>query len=118
MKVYRSLTIAILFLALTLSAAAAFAVPAGVVNINQADLSQLVLLPRVGPALATRIVEYREANGKFERVEDLMLVRGIGEKTYQLMKPFLAINGETTLKEKVKPSQLSPADPDEKQEKQ
>lgn len=73
-----------------------------VVNINAADASQLALLPRVGPSVAQRIVAFRKENGPFKSPEDLMLVQGIGEKTYQLLKPYLAVSGETTLKEKVK----------------
>lgn len=73
-----------------------------VVNINAADAAQLALLPRVGPSVAQRIVAFRKENGPFKSPEDLMLVQGIGEKTYQLLKPYLAVSGETTLKEKVK----------------
>ncbi|HEX3555688.1 MAG TPA: helix-hairpin-helix domain-containing protein [Thermoanaerobaculia bacterium] len=71
------------------------------VNINSADSSQLSMLPRVGPSVADRIVEYRKENGPFKKPEDLMLVQGIGEKTFQLIKPYLATSGETTLNEKV-----------------
>jgi len=78
-----------------------------VVNVNNANASQLALLPRVGPSVAERIVDYRKQNGPFKEVEDLMLVQGIGEKTFQLMKPYVAISGETTLKEKVKGSRSS-----------
>jgi competence protein ComEA len=70
------------------------------VNINSADSSQLTLLPRVGPSLADRIVDYRKDNGPFKKPEDLMLVQGVGEKTFALIKPYVAISGETTLKEK------------------
>jgi competence protein ComEA len=76
----------------------------GVVNVNNANASQLALLPRVGPSVAERIVDYRKQNGPFKKAEDLMLVQGIGEKTFQLLKPYVAIAGETTLKEKVKGS--------------
>lgn len=75
-----------------------------VVNVNSADASQLALLPRVGPSVADRIVDYRKQNGPFKKSEDLMLVQGIGEKTFQLIKPYVATAGETTLKEKVKGS--------------
>lgn len=71
------------------------------VNINNADSAQLSMLPRVGPSVADRIVEYRKDNGPFKKPEDLMLVQGIGEKTFQLIKPYLATSGDTTLKEKV-----------------
>jgi len=80
---------------------------AGVVNINTADTTQLALLPRVGPALAQRIVEFREANGKFKDAGDLVLVQGIGEKTFALLKPYVALSGETTLHEKVRLSRSS-----------
>jgi competence protein ComEA len=76
----------------------------GKVNINDASLEQLALLPRVGPAVAQRIVDFREENGAFKAVEDLMLVRGIGEKTFEGLAPYLALSGETTLNEKVRPS--------------
>ncbi|MEM8964334.1 MAG: helix-hairpin-helix domain-containing protein, partial [Acidobacteriota bacterium] len=75
-----------------------------VVNINTAETGQLTYLPRVGPALAGRIVDFREQNGAFEAPEDLMLIRGIGEKTFKLMEPHIVVKGETTLSEKVRPS--------------
>jgi len=77
-----------------------------VVNVNEADASQLALLPRVGPALAERIIEFREANGKLEKAEDLILVRGIGEKTFALLEPFVTVSGKTTLEEKIKVSEV------------
>jgi competence protein ComEA len=73
-----------------------------VVNVNAADAAQLALLPRVGPSVAQRIVDYRKKNGPFKSTDDLMLVQGIGEKTYALIKPYVSTGGETTLKEKVK----------------
>jgi competence protein ComEA len=91
-------------LALALAALPAFAAEAatGKVNVNTASASQLALLPRVGPAVAQRIVEHREANGAFKSLEDLMLVRGIGEKTFELLAPYVALSGETTLQAKVR----------------
>lgn len=97
---------AFLFLALAVSAVPAFAAADGVVNVNSADESQLALLPRVGPAISGRIVEFREANGEFTAKEDLMLVRGIGERTFLLLEPFVVIEGDTTLTTKVRPSDL------------
>jgi competence protein ComEA len=88
---------------LVLAALPTFAAEARrVVNINTADAAQLALLPRVGPSVAQKIVDFRKENGPFKTAEDLMLVQGIGEKTFQLLKPYLAVSGETTLKEKVK----------------
>ena len=85
-----------------LAVAAAPAVAAeGKVNINTASVAELQLLPRIGPSVAQRIVEHRKANGEFKTAEDLMLVRGIGEKSFESLKPYLAISGETTLTAKV-----------------
>jgi competence ComEA-like helix-hairpin-helix protein len=93
---------------LLLSALAALPAPAdaatGKVNVNTADAAQLALLPRVGPSLAQKILDFRKQNGPFKATEDLMLVRGMGEKTYQLVRPYVAVSGETTLREKVKAS--------------
>ena len=73
-----------------------------VVNINKASAEQLAYLPRVGPAVASRIVEFREENGPFKATSDLLLVRGIGDKTFELIEPYVTISGETSLGEKVK----------------
>ena len=79
----------------------------GVVNINTASPEQLTFLPRVGPALAGRIVEYRDTNGRFKSTEELILVRGIGEITYEGLKAYVTVDGETTLKEPVSASRGS-----------
>ena len=60
-------------------------------NLNTADASLLQRLPRIGPALAGRIVAYREANGPFRRVEDVVNVRGIGAKTLEQLRPWLFV---------------------------
>lgn len=93
-----------LALALIFVAGASLAAESGVVNINTAGASELANLPRVGPALSERIVEFREENGKFKDPADLMLVRGIGEKTFQLMEAYVTTQGETTLDTKVRTS--------------
>lgn len=81
------------------------------VNINTADAAQLALLPRIGPSVAQKIVAFRKENGPFKAADDLLLVPGIGEKTFALLKPYLATSGETTLKEKVKAGKAKPATP-------
>ena len=73
----------------------------GVVNINEAGLEQLTLLPRIGETVGQRIVDYRDANGGFKDIEELLLVQGIGDKTFELLEPYVAVKGETTLTEKV-----------------
>ena len=57
-----------------------------VININTASAEELEELPRVGPVIARRIVEYREQEGAFQSVEEIMNVRGIGEKTFLQFK--------------------------------
>lgn len=73
----------------------------GKVNINSATAEQLSLLPRVGEVVAARIIEFRDKNGRFKAPEDLMLIKGIGEKTFELLEPYVSVTGETTLSEKV-----------------
>ena len=55
--------------------------PAAKININTADAAALETLPGVGPALAGRIIDWRETNGAFSSVDDLLNVTGIGQKT-------------------------------------
>jgi competence protein ComEA len=52
----------------------------GLVDLNTADQAALETLPRIGPALAERIISWREDNGRFQSVDDLLAVPGIGEK--------------------------------------
>jgi competence protein ComEA len=73
----------------------------GVVNINTATEKELALLPRIGEKTAAAIVAYRKEKGNFKTVEDIKNVKGIGDKTLELLKPHLTITGATTLKEKV-----------------
>ena len=75
--------------------------PAKTVNLNQASATELARLPRVGSKLADRIVAHRSQNGPFKRVEDVMEVKGVGEKMFASLKPYLAISGPTTLTQKV-----------------
>jgi competence protein ComEA len=92
----------LLVMATTMAVAAAGESPRGVVNINTADGEQLQLLPRVGPALAERIINFREINGPFKSVDELVAVKGIGERSLEQLRPYLATAGETTLKEKIR----------------
>ncbi len=61
------------------------------IDLNRATVSQLISLPGVGPALAERIVEYREKNGRFQKVEELLNVRGIGEKKFAKLEARIAV---------------------------
>ncbi|MEW6529445.1 MAG: helix-hairpin-helix domain-containing protein [Thermodesulfobacteriota bacterium] len=59
------------------------------VDLNRADEADLAAIPGIGPALASRIIAFREAQGPFNRVEDLMLVPGIGKKKLTAFQPFI-----------------------------
>ncbi|HQF86113.1 MAG TPA: helix-hairpin-helix domain-containing protein [Acidobacteriota bacterium] len=61
------------------------------ININTATAAELEELPGIGPKTAQRIVEWRKENGKFQRVEDLMAVKGIGEKKMAQLKPLVTV---------------------------
>jgi len=65
--------------------------PAGKINLNAASAQQLEELPGVGPKLAARIVEYRQKSGAFKSVQDLMNVKGIGEKNFEKLQSFLSL---------------------------
>jgi len=60
-------------------------------NLNAATVAQLEALPGIGRATAERIVEYRQKNGSFKKAEDLMNVRGIGEKNFLKLKPLITV---------------------------
>ncbi len=64
------------------------------ININTASVTELQKLPRIGPKVAERIVDYRTQNGPFKKVEDIMKVRGIGEKVFDQIKDLITV-GET-----------------------
>lgn len=61
------------------------------ININTADETELQKLKGVGPAIAKRIIDYREQNGEFQTIEDIKKVRGIGEKTFAKFKENIAV---------------------------
>ena len=62
------------------------------VNLNTASVDDLIGLPGIGPSYAKRIVEYREKNGPFKRVEDLLNVQGIGEKTLEKIRDRVTVS--------------------------
>ncbi len=61
------------------------------VNINSADYNELVALPIIGDKLAKRIIEYREKNGKFRDIEELKLIKGIGDKNFKQFQEFIIV---------------------------
>jgi competence protein ComEA len=61
------------------------------IHLNRATASELDSLPGIGPTLANRIVDYREANGSFGKVGDLQKVAGIGDKLFSGIKELVAL---------------------------
>ena len=76
--------------------AAATAAPSKpALNLNTATLEQLETLPGIGRKTAERILEYRTKSGSFKRIEELMNVKGIGEKSFLKLKPLVAVPPKT-----------------------
>ena len=67
------------------------ATAAAPINLNTATVAQIATLPGVGPKAAERIVEYRQKNGGFKKIEELMNVKGIGEKSFLKLKPLITV---------------------------
>jgi len=63
----------------------------GTININTASATELEALPGIGAKTAARIVEYRQKNGPFKKIEELMNVRGVGEKSFLKLKPQITV---------------------------
>ena len=86
-------------LALAAASAPSFATEklSGVVNVNTATAEQLTLLPGIGDARAREIVAARQKQGGFKRVEDLLGIKGIGEASLAKLRPYISLQGETTL---------------------
>ena len=95
----RTVPALVLSLALAAIAVTAPAVPPAVaaeapsksVDINSAGSEELQAVPGIGKSLADRIVQFREKNGAFKSVDDLLKVQGIGEKSLEKLRPFVTV---------------------------
>ena len=72
------------------------ATPGAPVNLNAASLAQLQTLPGVGASTAQRILDYRQKNGAFKKIEELMNVKGLGEKSFLKLKPLVNVGADKT----------------------
>lgn len=63
----------------------------GSVSLNDAGQKELESLPRIGPALARRIIEYRQQHGGFQTIEEIVEVKGIGPKTLETIRPYVRL---------------------------
>ena len=62
------------------------------ININTANLDQLTTLPRIGPVIGQRIIDYRNQNGRFMTTSDIQKIKGIGKKTYEGLKELIVVD--------------------------
>lgn len=66
----------------------------GKININTAGIKELDTLEGIGEKMARRIITYREQNGSFKQIEDIMKVQGIGKKTFEKLKDSICVSCE------------------------
>ena len=76
------------------ASAQAAATASSPVNLNTATAEQLETLPGIGAATAKRIIEHRQKTGGFKKIEELMNVKGIGEKSFLKLKPLITVSVE------------------------
>jgi competence protein ComEA len=61
------------------------------IDINSASAEQLVVIPGIGKVMADRIIQFREEHGPFSKVEELLKIKGIGEKSLEKLRPYIKI---------------------------
>ena len=83
--------IAVCVLLFGMLVAPVFLMAAEKINLNTATLEELNTLERIGPKHAQAIIDYRQTYGSFEKIEDIMKVKGIGPKTFEANKDKLAV---------------------------
>jgi comEA protein len=98
---HKGLALAVAAAIVALAFAPAFAqstAPKAKININTAPASELETLPRIGPKVAQRIIDFRTKNGNFKKVEEIMKIQGIGEKIFDQIKDLITVGAETAAK--------------------
>jgi comEA protein len=98
---HKGLALGLAMAIIALSLAPAYAqssAPKARININTAPAAELESLPRIGPKVAQRIVDFRTKNGNFKKVEEIMKVQGIGEKVYDQIKDLITVGADTSPK--------------------
>jgi len=91
MRAQKWITMLMLVTLVMLSSGSVFAEEQGKININTATVEELVQLERVGPSYAEKIVTFRQENGPFKAPEEIMLVAGIGPKTFEINKDRIVV---------------------------
>ena len=87
----RTFKLAMCILLISMLVAPAFLMAAEKINLNTATLEELMTLDRIGPKYAQRIIDYRDTYGPFEKIEDIMKVKGIGPKTFEANKDKITV---------------------------
>jgi len=90
-----SLQIVMVFLAAQVRADTKHAPPAHSIDLNSATVEQLQQVPGIGPSTAKAIVNFRQKSGPFQKVEDLLAIKGISKARFEKMRPYLTIGTMT-----------------------
>ena len=86
--------IAMFFIVALATAGIVQAAETGKIDLNKATVQELVQLKGIGNKYAERIIEYRESNGKFDKIEDIMKVKGIGQRKFESIKDLIFVEKE------------------------
>ncbi|OGP96629.1 MAG: hypothetical protein A2Z39_01360 [Deltaproteobacteria bacterium RBG_19FT_COMBO_46_9] len=94
----RIFTVLVVLVAVVALACVVTAEESAKIDINKASAEELMQIKGIGESYAQRIIEYRETNGQFNQIEDIMKVKGIGSKLYESIKDKITVNVRSTEK--------------------